>query len=375
VKRREFFKNAKRVATIGVAGALVSSCDSKDKLSSEPTGAPAVVTQKIIRWKMVTTWPPKVPVFQTGAEDFAERVKLMSRGRLIIKVYAGGELAPPLGVFDAVRSGTVEMGNSAAYYWSGKTPQAQFFTAVPYGFTAQQMNAWLYHGGGLKLWQEVYKPFDLVPFPMANTGVQMGGWFNKKIETPQDLDGLKMRIPGLGGKVMAKAGVNVVLLPAAELYTALERGVIDALEWVGPYHDLKLGFYRAAKYYYYPGWHEPGTVIELVVNRSAWEKLPADLKAIVRAAAAEANVKALAEFDAKNGEALVELINRYKVNVVRYPDDVLKTLHKLGKETLHEVASENKEAKKVHDAFKNFAKKVEPWTAMSERAYMEAKAL
>ncbi|VAX24736.1 TRAP transporter solute receptor, unknown substrate 6 [hydrothermal vent metagenome] len=361
MKRREFLGKTGLVTVAASAGVI--------------SGAPAVHAAKRFRWKMVTTWPPKFPVLQTGAEEFAKKVKKMSGGRLSIRVFAGGELIPALGVFDAVSQGTVEMGHGAAYYWSGKVPEAQFFTSAPFGFTAQQMNAWMYYGGGLNLWREVYASFNLVPFPAANTGVQMGGWFNKKINGLADLKGLKMRIPGLGGKVMGKAGVNVVLLPGGELYTALERGVLDALEWVGPYHDLKMGFYRAAKYYYYPGWHEPGSCLELMINKKAWAKLPKDLQQIVSSAAAEANLLTLAELDAKNGAALNELMTKYKVKVHKYPDDVIKELHKLATETYEELAASNKKIKQVYDAFRKFAGQVEPWTAMSERAYMEAKNL
>ncbi len=361
VKRRDFIGGAIGAVCAGAVGAIA--------------GAPAVHASGKFRWRMVTTWPPRFPIFQTGAEDFARKVKLMSGGRLSIDVFAGGELVPPLSVFDAVSSGTVQVGNGAAYYWAGKAPEAQFFTAIPFGLTAQQMNAWLYYGGGQKVWNDVYAPFNLVAFPIANSGVQMGGWFNKKIETMADLQGLKMRIPGLGGKVMNKAGVNVVLLPASELYTSLERGVLDALEWAGPYHDMKLGFYRAAKYYYYPGWHEPGSVIELIINSKAWNSLPKDLQAIVTAASTEANVRALAEFDSRNGEALEVLVDKYRVKLIKFPDEVLRGLHGLADETMTELVESNPKVKKVHDAFMAFSRKVEPWTKMSERAYMEAKGL
>ncbi|MBI4829473.1 MAG: TRAP transporter substrate-binding protein DctP [Nitrospinae bacterium] len=324
---------------------------------------------------MATSWPPGFPVFQTGMEQFAARVKEMSGGRLSIRVYAGGELIPPLEVFDAISAGTVEMGHSASYYWAGKAPELQLFTTSPFGLTAQQFNAWFYHGGGLELMHEMYKPYNIITFPSCNTGVQMGGWFNRKIERIEDFNGLKMRIPGLGGRVVAKAGVNVVLMAAGELYTALERGTIDALEWVGPYHDLKLGFYRAAKYYYYPGWHEPGTMLELMVNLKAWESLPKDLQMIVEAAAAQSNLLGLAEFDAKNGEALNELVNTYKAQVLKFPDEVLKTLHGYAREVLEEEAAKSPGQRKVYDAFRAFAGRVEPWTRMSERAFMEAKGL
>jgi len=236
---------------------------------------------------MVTTWPPKLPYLQTGADRFAERVKEISGGRLTIQVFAGGELVPPLGAFDAVTDGTVEMASGAAYYWAGKAPATQWFAAVPFGMNAQGMAAWFYGGDGLKLWEEVYAPFNLIPRPGGNTGVQMGGWFNKKIETIEDYKGLKMRIPGLGGKVVAKAGGTVVLTPGGEIFTNLERGVIDATEWVGPLHDLRMGFYKAAKYYYYPGWHEPGTTLEYIFNKKAYESLPKDLQMILDMASAE----------------------------------------------------------------------------------------
>jgi TRAP-type mannitol/chloroaromatic compound transport system substrate-binding protein len=237
---------------------LISGCGNSEsgQVAGEATN---INRSKIFRWKMVTTWPANFPVFQEGAEKFAEDVRVMSNGRLDVQVYAGGELVPSLQVFDAVSQGTVEMGHGSPYYWAGKVPQAQFFSSVPFGMTAKGMNAWLYNGGGLELWRETYAPFNLIPFPMGNTGVQMGGWFNKKIESLEDIKGLRMRIPGLGGKVLKRAGGNPVLMAGGEIYTALERGTIDATEWVAPFHDLRLGLDRAAQYYYYPGWHEPGT--------------------------------------------------------------------------------------------------------------------
>ncbi len=361
MKRRDFIGYAALAAAGAGTGAIA--------------GAPAVHAKSKFRWKMVTTWPPRFPVFQTGAEAFAKKVKIMSGGQLSIQVFAGGELVPPLGVFDAVTSAAVEMGHGAAYYWAGKAPEAQFFTSAPFGFTAQQMNSWMYYGGGLDLWREIYSGFNLVPFPAANTGVQMGGWFNKKINSIEDLKGLKMRIPGLGGKVMSKAGVNVVLLPGGELYTALERGVIDALEWVGPYHDLKIGFHRAAKYYYYPGWQEPGSLLELIVNKKKWDSLPKELQQIVSTAAAEANLLSLAELEVKNSAALRDLTAKYKVKVLKYPDDVIRKLRSLANETYEQTSKQNKKFGRVYTAFKTFANQIKPWTEMSERAFIEAKNL
>jgi TRAP-type mannitol/chloroaromatic compound transport system substrate-binding protein len=356
---------------------LLAACNQKP---SAPGTAPAPTTAaapetKTYNWKMVTTWPPNFPIFQEGVERFAKDVKTMSNGRLNIKVYAGGELVPPLETFDAVSQGTVQMGHGAAYYWAGKIPAAQFFTTVPFGMNAQGMNAWLYAGGGLKLWREIYKPFNLVPFPMGNTGVQMGGWFNKKINSVDDLKGLKMRIPGLGGKVLAKAGGTPVLLAGGEIYTALERKTIDATEWVGPFHDERLGLYRAAKYYYYPGWHEPGTVLELTVNKKAWDSLPEDLQKIIGTAAAASSVQMLSEFEAQNLAALQKLKEKDKVEVLPFPDDVLKELHKMTKEVLEEQAAKDPAFKKVYDAFEAFSKDNDSWNSLSEAAYQRARNL
>jgi TRAP-type mannitol/chloroaromatic compound transport system substrate-binding protein len=320
---------------------------------------------------MVTTWPPKLPLLQTGAERFAEKVKAMSDGRLTIKVYAGGELVPPLETFQAVSQGTVEAGSGAAYYWAGKMPAAQWFAAVPFGLNAQGINSWFYGGNGLKLWEEVYAPFGVIPRPAGNTGVQMGGWFRKEINTVDDFKGLKMRIPGLGGKVLAKAGGTVVLLAGGEIFTSLERGVIDATEWVGPMHDLRMGFYKAAKYYYAPGWHEPGTCLENMFNKKAYDSLPKDLQAIIDVATAESNLWMLSEFDAQNGGALLSLINDHKVNVKRFPAEVLNSLRGLAEETLEEEASKDKMARKVHEDFKKFKDQVGIWGSISEQSYFD----
>lgn len=328
-----------------------------------------VTQQKNYRWKMVTTWRPHFPVLGEGADKLAKWIDEMSAGRLKISVYGSGELIPALGVFDAVSMGTVEMGHGASYYWAGKVPAAQFFASVPFGLNAQSMNSWLYSGGGLKLWEEVYKPFHLKPFPAGNTGVQMGGWFNKEINSLDDLKGLKMRIPGLGGKVLAKAGGNAILVAGGEIYTNLDRGVIDATEWVGPFHDFKMGFYKAAKYYYYPGWHEPGTTLELIINTEAWASLPSDLQAIVEAATYRANMWMISEFEAKNNVYLQTLLKKHKVQLRRFPDSVLGGLKKLSDEVLDELASEDPVSKKVYESFKKFQKNISAWNEMSESSY------
>lgn len=367
--RRDFLKQAGTAAAVG-GSALVFGCRPEEKGQ-----APAAVTRKTYRWRMVTTWPPHFPVLGEGADRLAQAIEQMSEGQLQIQVYGGGELVPPLQAFDAVSQGTAEMGHGAAYYWAGKSPATQFFASIPFGMNAQQMNAWLYHGGGLQLWQEVYAPFSLVPMPAGNTGVQMGGWFNKEINSTADLKGLKMRIPGLGGKVIAKAGGSAILSAGGEIYTNLERGVIDATEWVGPYHDYLMGFYKVARYYYYPGWHEPGSVLELFVNRAAWESLPAHLQAIIRAAAAQANVTMLAEFEAQNNLYLQKLVDEHRVQLREFPRDVLQAFRRYAAEVVDEVTAGDPMSKKVYDSFRTFQKNISAWAKISEVANYELQEL
>ena len=375
MKRRDFLKKAgigaasAAAAAAGVASLVACGKEEEKKVEKVEEKAPAVVAKKTYNWKMVTTWPPKLPVLQEGCERLAKRVDEMSDGRLKIQVFAGGELVPPLESFQAVSDGTVEVGSGASYYWAGKEPATQWFAAVPFGMNAQGMAAWFHGGDGLKLWEETYAPYNLVPRPGGSTGVQMGGWFNKRINTIDDYKGLKMRIPGLGGKVVAKAGGTVVLLPGGEIFTSLERGVIDATEWVGPLHDLRMGFYQAAKYYYYPGWHEPGTYLEYFFNKKAYDGLPKDLQHILDAACMELEQWALTQFDAQNGAALQTLINKHKVEIVQFPDQVLDELRKLAVEVVQEEAAKSPMAKKVSESFANFQKVVGTWASVSELAY------
>lgn len=348
---------------------LLNACGPEGQ---DNKGASAETPKKTYNWRMVTAWPPNFPVFQDGVTRFASDVKAMSDGRLNIQVFAGGELVPPMQVFDAVSQGTVEMGHSGAYYWAGKIPAAQFFTSVPFGMNAQGVNTWLYSGGGIALWREIYAPHNLVPFPMGNTGVQMGGWFNKRIDKVDDLKGLKMRIPGLGGKVLAQAGGNPVLLSGAEIYTALERGTIDATEWVGPFHDMRLGLHRAAKYYYYPGWHEPGSTLELIVNSKAWNALPDDLKRIVEVAAQANDAWMLSQFEARNLEALQELGQNGKVELLEFPPEVTAKLKQLARESLEQQAASDPLFAKVYAAYSDFQEKNAAWNEISENAYRRA---
>jgi TRAP-type mannitol/chloroaromatic compound transport system substrate-binding protein len=363
VKRRHF------VRSLG-AGALTAGLAA---CAREQGGSATRADDRVRNWKMVTTWPPNFPGLGTGASYLANTIAAASGGRLRIKVYGGGELVPALEVFDAVAGGSAEMGHGAAYYWKGKSPAAQFFGAVPFGMEPIEVNGWLYHGGGIDLWREVYARFGIVPFPTGNSGVQMGGWFNREINTVADLRGLKMRIPGLGGDVLRRAGGTPVLLAGGDVYTALETGAIDATEWVGPYNDLAFGLHKAARYYYYPGWHEPGSVIECIVNQRSYEALPDDLQAIVATACQAANLEMLSEFTAFNQQALNALVEEHGVELRRFPDEVLDHLQVLSHEMLEELAAGDATVRKVYDSYRTFQDKAAKWQAVSELAYLQTR--
>ena len=358
MKRRDFVKGI-GAGTLATGSLLAGSVNAKPK----------------IKWKMVTTWPKNFPGLGTGANFLARTIGEMSGGRIEVKVYGAKEIVPAFESFDAVSRGTAEMGHGASYYWKGKSEAAQFFSAVPFGLTAQEMNSWLYHGGGMELWREVYAPFNLIPAAAGNTGVQMAGWFNKEIKSLNDLKGLKMRIPGLGGEVLKRAGGTPVSLPGGELFTSLKSGAIDATEWVGPYNDLAFGLYKAAKYYYYPGWHEPGTTLETFINKKAFDALPEDLKIIVLNASRVANQDMLAEYTARNNQALHTLTTKHKVQLKKLPDEVLLKLRALSDEVVAEIAQKDPVSKKVFSSFTRFRKQVIEWHKISEHAYMNARSL
>ncbi|MEZ5056814.1 MAG: TRAP transporter substrate-binding protein [Saprospiraceae bacterium] len=365
MKRKSFLK---KLAVASVAGSTMALNACKSETSSGD--APNIQTNKKYRWKMVTTWPPNFPAVGEGALLMAKWVKEMSGGRLDIQVFGGGELVPALEAFDAVSQGTADIGSGAAYYWAGKAPAAQFFASVPFGMNAQQMNAWIYSGGGLELWEELYANYNLIPMPGGNTGVQMGGWFNKEINSIEDFKGLKMRIPGLGGKVLEKAGGTAVLSAGSEIYTNLERGVIDATEWIGPYHDYKMGFHKIAKYCYYPGWHEPGSMLEIFINKSTFEGLPNDLQVILKSAAARLNVWMLSEFEAKNGQFLNKM-KEEGTDFRAFPKPVMDSLRVYTNEVLNEITANDAFSKKVYDSFSSFKKKAAEWSSVTERAYFD----
>ncbi len=361
------------VSTLLLAG-LLTGCGETTAAPSAEGNQSSSKPAKTIKWKMVTTWPKNFPGLGTGAENLANKINTLSNNRLHVKVYGAGELVPALEIFDAVSRGTAQMGHGAAYYWKGKNPTFQFFSTVPFGLTAQEMNGWLYNGGGLELWQEAYSKHNLIPMPAGNMGVQMGGWFNKEIKGIDDLKGLKMRIPGLGGEVLNRAGGTPVNLPGGELFTAMQSGTIDATEWVGPYNDLAFGFHKVAKYYYYPGWHEPGTALEAIINKEALEALPKDLQAIVLEACKLANHEMLAEYTARNNDALQTLITKHKVQIRRFPDDVLSKLRSISDEVVKELAGKDAFSQKVFDSYSSYREKVLSWSEYSERAYLNVRA-
>ncbi|GJM30233.1 MAG: C4-dicarboxylate ABC transporter [Cyclobacteriaceae bacterium] len=365
--RRKFLRKSSLALAAGTGG-LAAACQGAEK---EKISAPYLNFNNSYEWKITTTWPPNFPVLGEGCNLLARWIDEMSGGRLKVKVYGGGELIPPLESFEAVSNGAIEMGHGGAYYWAGKTPASQFFSTVPFGMNVNQINAWIISGGGRELWEELYHQFDLLPILCGNTGVQMGGWFNREINSIQDLQGLKMRMPGLGGKVLARAGGTALLVAGGEIYTNLERGVIDATEWIGPYHDYLMGFHQIAKYYYYPGWHEPGSALELIVNKSKYLSLPSDLQAIIQAAAARSNSWVMAEFNSKNATYLDKIISEGEVSLKSFPDQVLETLRGYTEEVLAELASENDDCRKIFDSFDKFRKGIAHWSTISEKNYYE----
>ncbi|WP_220720536.1 TRAP transporter substrate-binding protein [Agarivorans litoreus] len=326
---------------------LLSACF--DRTSNQGESQPVEHT-----WTLVTSWPKHLPGLGSTPDRFAEEVAAMSNGRMQINVYGAGELYPALEVFSVVSEGKAEMGHSAAYYWQEQLPAAAFFSSVPFGMQAKELNAWLYLGGGLELWRELYAPHNLIPFPGGNTDAQMGGWYNKKISTIADFKDLKMRLPGLGGRVLELAGGQPTNIPAGQLYTALQSGELDAVEWVGPYNDLAFGFHKVAPYYYYPGWHEPSTTLEFVINQDAFATLPADLQRIVENATKVVNQETLNEYVVYNIEALNVLANEHGVEVLAYPDDVLASLKRYSVEVIQELAQQDRFFEKVLNSYQRF---------------------
>ncbi|MFZ9507390.1 MAG: TRAP transporter substrate-binding protein [Burkholderiaceae bacterium] len=350
MERRSFVKHA------GVAGILAAGT------------APAVQAQQSIRWRITSSFPKSLDTLYGAAEVFAKQVTSASGGRLTVTAHPPGELVPAFGVVDAVQKGTVEGGHTAPYYFFGKDETFALDCAVPFGMNSRQMTAWMYHGNGLKLTRDFYRQYDIVNFPAGNTGVQMGGWYRKEIKSVEDLKGLKFRVGGFAGRVLERLGVVPQNIPGGEIYPALEKGTIDAAEWVGPYDDLKLGFYKVAKNYYYPGFWEGGPQLSIYLNAKTWEALPADLKAIVEAAASHAHVDMQARYDALNPQALRKLIAE-GTRVAALPRDVLQASFKAAHDVYAEVSAKNQNWAKMWADYSRFRGEQYQWFNYAERSY------
>jgi len=366
--RRKFLKTAGVGAAMTTA-LLMNGCSNKKE--SKETKSVNVSKKKTQTLKICLSWPKTLPIMGEGILWYAKRVEELSGGSLKIKVYGANELVPALGVFDACSKGQIDGFHSGPYYWKGKNPAFSLFTAYPFGMVADEMMAWFDFGGGMDIWRELYAKYNLVPFKGGNTGNQMGGWFRKPIKSLADLKGLKMRIPGLGGEVMAALGVKPVNIPGGELYTALERGVIDATEWVGPALDTKMGFYKVAKYYY-SGWHEPGTNLELTFNKKKFERLSKEQQAILEAAANEMNARMLAQFQYENGVALKKIMEgKYGVHLGQFPNDVNEAAKRAIKKILDESANKNKDFARVYESIQKFFPSTRKWTDVGMKAYLD----
>jgi TRAP-type mannitol/chloroaromatic compound transport system substrate-binding protein len=334
--------------------------------------APNVIAQPKVQWRMSMAFAAVFDIHQAAAQRMAKSVEEMSGGRFRIEVYPAGQIMPAFDCFDATSQGKIEAFMGSPQYWSNREPAIEWFATIPFGMNPEGMAAWYYQGDGLKLWEETYAAFGLVPRPGLPVAPQMAGWFRKKINSIGDYKGLKMRMgPRLGGLVIARAGGTAVLTPGNEIYAALERGVIDASEWIGPHDDMKLGLHKTARYYYYPGWHEPGTVQEFSFNRKAYEALPVDLRRMLDHAAAASQVYGLTDFHTKNAIALEQLKTEFKgkVEILQLPAPVLRDLKKLAAEVVREESEKTPMARKVHASFTKFQALVGPWDHVAEGAY------
>ena len=354
--RRSFLKTTGLAAT----GAAVAAT------AAFPTPA---ISQGRQEWRMVTTWPKNFPGLGTGAQRLADNITAMTDGRITVKLFAAGELVPPFESFDAVSSGTADMYHGADYYWVGKHPAFAFFTAVPMGFTASEIDGWLLHGGGQVLWDELAAGYGVKCVSAGNTGAQMGGWFRKEINSVDDLQGLKFRMPGLGGEALRQIGVNVIALPGGEIFPALQSGAIDGTEWVGPWNDLAFGFYRITKFYYYPGFHEPGSTLSCGVNKAKFDALSDSDKAIIKAACLAENDNMYAEFMAKNGQALNTLVNQHGVQLLKFPDPVFDAFASASETVVRAVADHDDIGKRVYESYMKARKEIGDWTKISDEAY------
>jgi len=373
MNRRDFLTSVASKAAGGAVIGLAAGCSFGATPAAQEAQQAVAQDASLpeISWQMATSWPVALDTIFGGAVAFADAVKAMTNGKFVIEPRAAGELAPGTQVLDVVSQGAVPIGHTASYYYVGKSPVTAFGTALPFGLNAQQQNAWLYEGGGLAKLQEFYAgKFNVIQFPAGNTGVQMGGWFRKEINTPDDLKGLKMRIPGLGGQVMANLGVTVQVLPGGEIFQALQTGAIDAAEWVGPYDDEKLGLNKVAEFYYAPGWWEPGPSLEVEINLEEWNKLPEVYQEIVKSAAYVANLTMLARYDAKNGEALERLVSG-GTKLRAYSDEILLAANNAAEGLYSEFAGQDADFKAIYDEWNAFRQRVRKWNDVNEFSFSD----
>ncbi len=369
MNRREFMQNLAIRTTAATALGLAAGCAAQEVGVAPQAESATAQELPELTWDMPTSWPVALDTIFGGATTFADTVKALTGGRFTINARPAGELAPGTEVLNVVQEGAFPIGHTASYYYVGKSPVTAFGTALPFGFTAQQQNAWLYEGGGLAKMQEIYaKLFNVIQFPAGNTGVQMGGWFRKEINTVADLQGLKMRIPGLGGQVMAKLGVTVQTLPGGEIFQALQTGAIDAAEWVGPYDDEKLGLQKAAQFYYYPGWWEPGPTLEVEINLDEWNKLPAFYQEVIKTSAYVANMTMLARYDARNNDALGRLVEG-GAQLRGYSQEIMDAAEKASFELYDELASKDADFAAVYEEWKAFRTRIYAWHNINEGSF------
>lgn len=378
MKRREFLRGAAAgmlggaALTLGACGASAPEPTTGEQATDAPASpaagaaAPAQGAElPQVEWRMTTSWPISLDTIYGGAVTVAERVSAMTGGRFRIQTFPAGEIVPAFEVADAVQQGTVEAGHTASYYFTGKGNIFQIATTMPFGLTAQQQNAWLYHGGGLEALQAKFADFNIIQFPAGNTGAQMGGWYKREVNTLQDLQGLKFRIPGFGGKVMERLGALPQAIPGGEIFLALDRGAIDAAEWVGPYDDEKLGLNDAADFYYYPGWWEPGPTLDAYVNLDQWNSLPAEYQEIFKSACYESNINMLAKYDALNREALQRLVEG-GTQLKPYSDEILAAAQQASFEIYDELSAEDANFKEIFDQWIQFRTAIYQWNRTNE---------
>jgi TRAP-type mannitol/chloroaromatic compound transport system substrate-binding protein len=355
MQRRKFLRTA------GVGGATIAAAGT--------LAAPAIAqSMPEVKWRLASSFPKSLDTIFGAGEDFAKRVAAITDNKFQIRVFAAGEIVPGLQVVDAVQNETVECGHTAAYYYVGKDPTFAFDTAVPFGLNTRQHNAWVYYGGGLELMREFYKDYNMTSFLMSNTGAQMGGWWRKEIKTPEDMKGVKMRIGGFAGQVMAKLGVVPQQLAGGDIYPALEKGTIDAAEWVGPYDDQKLGFNKVAQYYYYPGWWEGSAALSLYVGLKAYEALPAVYKEAIAVACGDTNTHSVAKYDVQNPKALRELVAS-GTKFLPFPQSVMEASFNAANELYAETVAKNPKFKKVYDSWKPFRNEEVLWFRVVEDTF------